>query len=209
MIPDMNDALTDTSAVPEGLRAAGRAARAARTDTRGRILDAARELVLKQHPAALTVVEIAAAAGVSERTVYRYFPTKEELIHAVADRPTARVEGLGMPTRWDEIRGVLRTHWQLFAQDLDMLRSERAIPGGLELRRARLQAARPQFDLLLADAGVPAGPVRDGMLEVLAHLTSSSTLLELVDRHELDVDEATDLVLDAVERLVSTARSDQ
>lgn len=209
MIPDMDDTSADISAPPEGATDARAAARAPQTDTRGRILDAARELVLQQHPAALTVVEIAAAARVSERTVYRYFPTKEELIHAVAERPTARIEGLvGMPTRWDEIRGVLRIHWQLFAQDLDMLRSERAIPGGLELRRARLQAARPQFDLLLADAGVPAGPVRDGLLEVLAHLTSSSTLLELVDRHELDVEQATDLVLDAVERLVSTARSD-
>jgi len=35
-------------------------------------------------------------------------------------------------------------------------------------------------------------------------LTSSTTLLELVDRHRLSVEAATDLVLDAVDRLVES-----
>lgn len=178
-----------------------------RTETRNRILDAARELVLQQHPAALTVAEIAAAAEVSPRTIYRYFPTKEELIHAVAERPTAKVPGLRMPTRWDEARGSLRAHWELFGQNLDMLRSERLVPSGIELRRARLVAARPATEALLADAGVPEGPARTSLVEMVIHMTSSTTLLELVDRHGLTVEEATDVTLDSVERLVESARN--
>lgn len=175
--------------------------------TRGRILDAARDLILEQHPAALTVAEIARAAGVSPRTIYRYFPNKDDLIGAIAERPTEGVAGLSMPERWDEARGALRVIWRFFAEDLNGLRSERMIPGGLELRRARLAKARPGFDALLADAGVPPGQLRSSLVEIIIHLTSSSTLLELVDRHDLSVDQAIDIVLDTLERIVATARS--
>lgn len=177
--------------------------------TRDRILDAARDLILQQHAAALTVAEIARAAGVSHRTVYRYFPTKEELIHAVAERPTEQLPWFETPTRWDEARGALRVHWQWFGENLDMLRSERMVPGGLDLRRARLERGRPAFDQLLADAGVAPGPARTSLAEIVIHLTSSTTLLELVDRHGMSVGEATDVALDAVEGLVERAVGNQ
>lgn len=176
------------------------------SETRNRILDAARDLVLQQHPAALTVNEIAREARVSHRTVYRYFPTKEALFQAASTRPTDRIPGLGMPERWDEVRGVLRVHWQLFGDNLDMLRSERVIPDGVELRRARLRAARPEFEKLLADAGVSESVRGSSFVDILIHLTSSTTLLELVDRHGMSVDEATDAALDALDRLVESVR---
>jgi len=177
-----------------------------RIDTRGRILDAARDLIIEQHPAALTVAKIAAAAGVSARTIYRYFLTKEELIGAVAERPTEGVPGLTVPERWNEVRGALRVVWRFFADDMNVLRSERLIPGGVELRRARLVTARPAFDKVLADAGVPEGPERAALVEIVIHLTSSTTLLELIDRHGLTVDAATDMVLDTLDRIVESAR---
>lgn len=178
----------------------------ARSDTRGRILDAARDLILEQHHAALTVAEIAAAAGVSARTIYRYFPSKEELIAAVAERPTEGVPGMAVPERWNEVRGALRVVWRFFADDMNLLRSERLIPGGVKLRRARLITARPAFDKVLADAGIPEGPERAALVEIVIHLTSSTTLLELIDRHGLSVDAATDMVLDTLDRIVESAR---
>jgi TetR/AcrR family tetracycline transcriptional repressor len=180
-----------------------------RVDTRGRILDAARDLILDQHPAALTVAAIAAAAGVSARTIYRYFPTKEELIAAVAERPTEGVPGMTVPEHWNEVRGALRVVWRFFAEDMNLLRSERLIPGGVELRRARLATARPAFDRVLADAGVPEGPERAVLVEIVIHLTSSTTLLELIDRHGLSVDAATDMVLDTLDRIVESARDSE
>jgi hypothetical protein len=60
---------------------------------------------------------------------------------------------------------------------------------------------------VLDDAGVPKGPQRASLIEIVIHLTSSTTLLELVDRHGMTVDEATDVALDAVERLVESAIS--
>jgi AcrR family transcriptional regulator len=176
--------------------------------TADRILDAARELILEQHPAALTIAAIAERVGVSERTIYRYYPTKEELLTSVAERPTSALPDLAMPTRWDEVRGALRVHWSMFAQNLGMLRGERMIPGGIELRRIRLERSRDAFDDLLDDAGLAHYPGRERLRELLIHLTSSTTLLELVDRHDMSPDEATDVVLDALETLVQRARQD-
>jgi AcrR family transcriptional regulator len=176
--------------------------------TSDRILDAARELILERHPSALTVAEIARRAGVSERTIYRYFPTKQELLTEVSERPTNAIPNLAMPTRWDEVRGALRVHWSLFAENLDMLRSERMIPGGIELRRIRLERAREGIDHILDDAGLDRYSGRDRLRELLIHLTSSTTLLELVDRHDMTPDDATDLVLEALETLVDRARED-
>ena len=207
IIHDMSVIEHDTPPTPGPSRSQDETEPRLSSETRNRILDAARELVLQQHPAALTVREIATSAGVSARTVYRYFPTKDELIQAVATRPTERIPGLTMPDRWDEVRGVLRVHWRLFGENLDMLRSERMIPGGVELRRARLRAARPQFERLLADAGLPAAVQTSPLVDILIHLTSSTTLLELIDRHGMSVDEATDAALDALERLVESIRT--
>lgn len=172
--------------------------------TRTRILEAARSCIAQQHPAALSVEHIAQTAGVSHRTVYRYFPTKEALIEAVAMQPV--VPELPPQMRWADAPGMLRASWHAFAHQLDQLRGERAIPGGIELRRARLASARRANERLLADAGVPRGPVRDGLLEIVVLLTSSTTFLELVDRHGHDVDTAVDLVVDAVQRLVASAQ---
>ena len=53
--------------------------------TRQRIIDAARELHGEQGISATSWDDIAARAGVGVGTVYRHFPTKEDLIRALAD----------------------------------------------------------------------------------------------------------------------------
>jgi len=172
------------------------------TNTKQRILDAARQLILDRHPAALTVAQIASEAGVSERTIYRYFPSKRDLITSVAEHPPASIPNLPMPETWEEARGALRVSWTLFGQDLDVVRSERLIPEGLELRKARLESARPMAAAILDN--YPKSHPRDqyALRELLLHLTSSTTLLELVDRHGLTVEGAIDCVIGACQTLL-------
>src|SRR5579875_3343546 len=71
-------------------------------ETRQRISDVATELFLARGFEGVTVTEVASTAGVSEKTVYNYFPTKEalvldqmlgqteRLIGAVRDRPAGQ-----------------------------------------------------------------------------------------------------------------------
>ena len=66
-----------------GMQSDSARARATR-ETRNRILDVALE-VLGQNPDA-GMADVAAAAGVVRRTVYGHFPSRDELVHALAQR---------------------------------------------------------------------------------------------------------------------------
>jgi AcrR family transcriptional regulator len=54
-----------------------------RRDKAERILTAARRLVVQQGARRLSLTDVATLAGVSRPTVYRYFPTKEDLLTAL------------------------------------------------------------------------------------------------------------------------------
>jgi AcrR family transcriptional regulator len=59
--------------------------------TRQRISDVATGMFMSRGFEAVTVAEIAAAADVSEKTVYNYFPTKESLVYDQADEQLERL----------------------------------------------------------------------------------------------------------------------
>jgi AcrR family transcriptional regulator len=54
-----------------------------RSDAAERILTAARRLVLQQGARRLSLTDVATLAGVSRPTLYRYFPSKEDLLTAL------------------------------------------------------------------------------------------------------------------------------
>ena len=59
--------------------------------TREDISRAAMKLFTKRGFDAVTVAEVAAAAGVSEKTVFNYFPAKEDLAFPEGEQPLARL----------------------------------------------------------------------------------------------------------------------
>lgn len=71
-------------------------------ETRQRISNVATEMFLTRGFEAVTVTEVAAAAGVSEKTVYNYFPAKEAL---VLDQIQGQIDRLIGAVR-DRARGV-------------------------------------------------------------------------------------------------------
>jgi AcrR family transcriptional regulator len=80
--------------------------------TRLWLVEAACDLLESEPEAALVNAAIAQRAGVSERTVYRHFPTRETLLDAVATEAGRR---LAMPAVPDSLAGLLQYPQALFA----------------------------------------------------------------------------------------------
>jgi AcrR family transcriptional regulator len=75
---------TDSKRTEAGLEPQGRRARK-KEEVRQRIANAAKELFLKRGFAATTIEDIAAAADISQRSFFDYFPVKEDVVLAWHD----------------------------------------------------------------------------------------------------------------------------
>jgi AcrR family transcriptional regulator len=146
--------------------------------TRQAIIDAFLELARDRNSVAISIPTVADRAGLSVRTVYRYFPTKSELQTAAAfdfdDRARAsidanQIDGSNYPAYLAEL-------WSSFANDLPAVTAQHATPAGRELRAMRLGGSRK----LVRDA-VPASTT-DEVVDLIIAVSSSSMFLELVDR---------------------------
>jgi AcrR family transcriptional regulator len=72
--------------------------------TRELILRALVERLEEDAPSEISVPEVAAAAGVSLRTVYRYFPTRDQLLQAASEWINERVlGGAPFPDKLDDL----------------------------------------------------------------------------------------------------------
>jgi AcrR family transcriptional regulator len=174
---------------------------------RERVLDVA-EVVLAEVGVTATMDEIAAAAGIGRRTLFRYFPTREQLIASAIARGYERLDEevfdeahLEAEDPEELIRRVLTTthrvaarmgkaHWQVAA--------DREVLEGLNEAAAARQQARRVYvqrftDRLWALAGGPGRPPRwladsFGLLESL--FTYQALRLDF-DRTETDIVEVT------------------
>lgn len=126
------------------------------------LLDAATDLFTARGPAAVSVRDIAAAAGVNHGLVHRHFGSKRGLLGAVLDRLAARVAGALArdpdPAAWFVPGGDVDRYWRVLAraildgedparlqQDFPTVRGiVEAMRAGhrLDERAARVEAAR-------------------------------------------------------------------
>ena len=161
--------------------------------TRERILNAAVELLSRRDATDVAMQDIAARAGVSVRTVYRNFATRDDLFDGVVGAIKQRVTELAgsPPTTPDEFAasagGVVGAVYEieplyraLFATQTGRESHQRSAPN----RRAEIEAA---FAAVLADVGEHEAT----LLGAVVHLvTSSNAVLFLKDYWGLDADDA-------------------
>lgn len=180
--------------------------------TRDRIVDATITLLQQTDPGAFTMQDVADRAGVALRTVYRAFPTKEDLLEGVR---------LAISERFDSIAGVPPTTREEFSATVpdavhavyELEPLYRALFATVAGRAAHQRSAGPRreaFESVFADelAGLPAGQVRL-IVSVLHLVTSARTVLWLKDYAELDADEASAAIRWAVAAVADAARREQ
>ena len=176
--------------------------------TRSAIVDAVVVALEEEHPAALRMDDIARRAGVTVRTVYRYFPTKQALLDEVAEIQRRRVEAMSGSARalYDDQSTWLPALWRTFADDITSVRAQHRAAIGSKLRATRLEESRRGVRVTfarehphLSDADL------DRLVDGVIAVTSSSMFLELHDRMGWDVDEAAQMSLWMVDALIDRA----
>lgn len=130
--------------------------------TRERILDAAIDLMAEAGMAPLTVADVASRAGVTTRTIYRHFETREGLIEAVWPRMQARVRSRGFPRTADEIIATPGYLFPQFDEHANLVRASAFSDAGLEVRLRANDERTAAALACAADAlpGLPADAAR-------------------------------------------------
>lgn len=177
--------------------------------TRAEIIRAFLDLAHQGNAVSISVPAVADAAGVSVRTVYRHFPTKDALQTEASKAWGSRVrdESTGGNVTASNFSDFLHQLWKEFDADPAAVVAEHATPLGRQLRRDRLELSREMARQALASA-LGTTDFDDELIDTAVAMTSSSMYLELVDRMGYDPSRAANIAARAVLLMVSGFQHD-
>lgn len=146
--------------------------------TKATIIEAYLALAHAEGASAISMPAVADASGVSVRTVYRYFASKEELVTAAAHHMSREALAGGDMYASTEVDFAdnLKMLWVGLNEQLPAVVAEHATPAGREIRRTRLEAGRETVARELSSSADQES------VDLVVAVTSSSMFLELVDR---------------------------
>ncbi len=117
-----------------------------------RILDAAIAELGVTELEELTMAGVAARAGVTERTVFRHFPSRDALIAAVWPRMQARVRSRGFPRTADDLIETPLRLFPEFDREERLVRASAFSAAGREVRRAANRERQEAMRACVRDA---------------------------------------------------------
>ena len=162
--------------------------------TRERIVAAC--VAVMRRGADLTYASVAAEAGVQERTVYRHFPTKEDLEAALWDWIIGRLTHADFAAGDEEqLVAAMRESFAGFDAGASLIQAMLRSPQGLDVRRSQQPARRAMFEACV-DSAAPGLPpqVRDRAAAVLQVLYSAASWDLLRSLRDMDADQAADAI---------------
>jgi len=178
--------------------------------TRDLILNAVDAILRRANVAEVTFAGVAREADVTERTIYRHFPTREDLLNAAWRRAlrafirgqTAQVETL------DQILELTRAAYENFDANEGIVRAIISAPEGVEVRKRpaeiRLDMLRKAYAKILA--GVSEADAKAVLLATHA-LSSASVWSHLRDYCGVDGKEGGQIAAMAIELMVEAIKA--
>ena len=180
-----------------------------RAATREQIIDAVHDVLTEESPATLSMPRVADRAGISLRTLYRYFPTKEALVDAAGETLFVSPDAVGGRVDLANLAEYMRLQWAQFTNSVAAVRAQHMTPAGRALRDSRLPRARASVRTALVEEGIALTDADlDLLTDLVVALLSSSMYLELVDRLGRSEDDAARIAAFAVYALVDHAKSE-
>lgn len=144
----------------------------------------------------LTYAAVAAAAGVQERTVYRHFPTKEDLAAGLWDWIVAHLtHAYFTASNEEQLVAAMRRSFAGFDAEAPLIQAMLRSPQGLQVRRRQQPMRRAMFEACI-DNAVPGAPtqVRDRAAAVLQVLYSAASWDLLHSLRDMDAADAADVI---------------
>jgi AcrR family transcriptional regulator len=179
--------------------------------TRTAILRAASDLFLERKFDGFSVQEVADRAGLTHRTVYRYFPTRQELMHATVQHlaPGMDEEPFSQVSTVEEWIAAVGAHFAFIEANFEVVRGLMvAALASDELRRSgqrlrdreahRLEVFRREFPHL------PQGEAHR-TFAALRHLTSPVSYVFMRLRFGMSPTEATEAIQSGASQMVEQA----
>jgi AcrR family transcriptional regulator len=177
---------------------------------RNRILHAVAELLELEGAAELTMPQVANLSGVSLRTVYRYYPTREELLDAAGRWIGGELLRQGYPTSLDDVADSFERACTEFDERPGLVRAMATSQVGREARssrrRERLDAIR---QLLEQEVGALTERELRQAEAVLAYLHNMLAYTTLREEQHLSGGEIGEALGWAIRTLVADLRRRQ
>jgi AcrR family transcriptional regulator len=172
------------------------------TAVKDAIVDAALDLFVERRDLDMSIQQIADRAGVSHRTVYRYFDDKQALIEAASVRFGARLRGPAPSTAdtLEEHIGNTRERFAFYERNLDLFRAAMRAGADSSLGPAPHDTA---WELFLARFPDLDDATQRRRFAIVRHLLSAATFITLKDRFDLGVNEAADAIEWALSQLIA------
>jgi AcrR family transcriptional regulator len=174
-----------------------------KTATRDRIRASALRLFREQGYDATTVEQIAAAAGVSHMTFFRYFPTKEDVAMSDSYDPVIAALVAQTPASWpliQRIRAVLVEGLQhVYHTDRDALLAQNTLIVSTPVLRERLWASQMATQQLILQALGPRPSFQTKVIVAACLAAASTAVLTWVENN--GTPELPDLIDQAFEAL--------
>jgi AcrR family transcriptional regulator len=174
---------------------------------RERILSAVAELVERGEPEELTMPDVAAASGISLRTIYRYYATREELIEAAGRWIGKELMRHPYPRTLDEVADLFEVGCPDFDKRPGLVRALALSRLGRRVRGYRRRERLGAISRALRDELVAAPEAEIRRAEaVLAYLHNMLAYTTLREESALDGEEIGRAIAWAIRTLVDDLR---
>lgn len=171
----------NSSAVPEKTRISLRDEQA--RVTRERILEAVGALLEREPDVAFSFDDLSKEAGVSRRTIFRYFKDKNELLDAFLSRTN---ELLGVPV-WPGCEGDLVNLppelFEALERNSGTIHALNVSVAGREVRLRDNQSRQAAFRASLKDVSKGLSPQHKAYLEAIVHLLFTTSAWQIMKDH--------------------------
>lgn len=177
--------------------------------TEKRIKEAIADLLSEKGLQNFSMQKVADRAGVSKRTVYRYVPSRDDLVTAVSELYDEQIKPPKWPESTDEIPDAVEGVFPQFDENENLIRAVLNTQFGREFRqRSRLKRHDAFRELLDEELTELDSTHREWVVAVVGTLSSSETWRTMKDEFDLRGDESAKIVSWAIESLIDKARED-